>query len=197
MNLEQEILKSISKGNKKSFEILFKTYYKRLCAYAVSFVSRNDIAEDIVTDVLFNLWNKRQDIKIKGPVSHYLFKSVKNSCINFLNREKYNKFIVSENEVNLLDLNIKYNLSDNYPLYDLIGKELEKKIKMEIENLPQQCREIFYQSRFEYLSHKEIARKLNISEKTVKVQVYRALTKLRKGLKDYLPTLILFFSDFF
>lgn len=197
MNLEQELLRSVVKGNKKGFEILFRTYYKRLCAYAVSFVSQNDLAEDIVTDVFLKLWEKRETQSIPESVSSYLFQSVKNSCINYLNREKNRKNTISENEINLLNLKIKYPVSDKYPLTDLIGQELEEKIRTEIEKLPEQCREIFYLSRFEELSHKEIAEKLGISENTVKVQIYRALIKLRTGLKDYLPILILQFPDFF
>lgn len=197
MNLEQELLKSVYKGNKKGFEILFRTYYKRLCAYAVSFVSQNDLAEDIVTDVFLKLWEKRETLNVPESVSSYLFQSVKNSCINYLNREKNRKNTISENEINLLNLKIKYPVSDKYPLTDLIGQELEEKIRTEIEKLPEQCREIFYLSRFEELSHKEIAEKLGISENTVKVQIYRALIKLRAGLKDYLPILILQFPDFF
>ena len=197
MNLEQELLSSVIKGNKKSFEILFGTYYKRLCSYAASFVSQNDLAEDIVTDVFLRMWEKRETINVHHSISSYLFQSVKNSCINFLQREKNRKYTVSENEVALLELKMKYPISDNYPLTDLLGQELEEKIKNEIEKLPKQCRDIFYLSRFEELSHKEIAEKLKISENTVKVQIYRALTKMRKGLKDYLPLIILQFPNIF
>jgi len=197
MNLENELLKSVFKGNKKGFEILFRTYYKRLCAYACSFVSQNDLAEDLVTDVFLKLWEKRDQLVITESVSSYLFRSVKNSCINYLNREKSHKQMVSENELSLFNLKIQYPVSDRYPLTDLIGRELEDKIKEEIEKLPEQCREIFYLSRFEDLSHKQIAEKLGISENTVKVQIYRALIKLRSGMKDYLPIIFLQFPDFF
>ncbi len=197
MNLEEELLKSICSGNKKGFEILFRTYYKRLCAYAASFVSQNDIAEDIVTEVFLKLWEKRGSIAITISISSYLFQSVKNSCINYLTREKSRKQMVSENEINLFNIKIQYQLSDKYPLSDIIGHELEEKIKNEIEKLPEQCSQIFYLSRFEELSHRQIAEKLGISENTVKVQIYRALIKLRKGLKDYLPIIIIQFPDFF
>lgn len=197
MNLEQELVRSVANGNKKGFEVLFRTYYKRLCAYSVSFVSQNDIAEDLVTDVFLNFWEKRETITIHESVSSYLFHSVKNSCINYLNREKSRKNTISENEAALLYLKIKYPVSDQYPLTDLIGRELEEKIKAEIEKLPEQCREIFYLSRFEERSHKEIANQLGISENTVKVQIYRALIKLRVGLKDYLPLIVLQFPEFF
>ena len=69
MNLEQELLRSVLKGNKKGFEILFRTYYKRLCAYAVSFVSQNDLAEDIGPDVFLKLWEKRETLNIPESVS--------------------------------------------------------------------------------------------------------------------------------
>ena len=197
MNLEHELLKTVFKGSKEGFEILFRTYYKRLCAYALSFVSQNDLAEDLVIDVFLKLWEKRETLNITDSVSSYLFRSVKNSCINYLNREKSRKYTISENEVNLLNLKMEYTISDKYPLTDLIGKELEEKIRMEVEKLPVQCREIFYLSRFEELSHKEIAKKLGISENTVKVQIYRALIKLRKELKDYLPIILLKFPGFF
>ncbi|MGV8092665.1 MAG: RNA polymerase sigma-70 factor [Mangrovibacterium sp.] len=197
MNLEKELLKSVSEGNKKGFEILFRTYYMRLCAYAAGFVSQNDLAEDIVTDVFLKLWERRETLSISESVSSYLFQSVKNACINYLNREKSRKYTVSENEVKLLNLKITYHISDKYPLNDLIGRELEEKIRTEIDKLPEQCREIFYLSRFEDLSHKEIAERLGISENTVKVQIYRALIKLRSGLKDFLPVIFLQFPDFF
>jgi len=197
MDFGDELAKLVFKGNKKGFEILFRTYYKRLCAYAVSFVSLNEIAEDIVTDVFLKMWEKREDLVITESVTSYLFRAVKNSCINYLEREKNRKQTVSENEVNLLNLKIRYPISDSYPLSDLIGQELERKINFEIKKLPEQCAEIFRLSRMEELSHKEIADKLGISENTVKVQIYRALIKLRSGLEDYLPILILSFSDFF
>ncbi|WP_423128759.1 RNA polymerase sigma-70 factor [Gaoshiqia sp. Z1-71] len=197
MILEQELLKSVYKGNKKGFEILFRTYYKRLCAYAVSFVSQNDLAEDIVTDVFLKLWERRETLDISESVSSYLFRSVKNACINYLNREKSRKHTISENEISWLNLKINYPVSDKYPLSELIGRELEEKIREEIEKLPEQCREIFYLSRFEELSHKQIAEKLGISENTVKVQIYRALTKLRSGLKHYLPVIFFQFPGFF
>jgi RNA polymerase sigma-70 factor (ECF subfamily) len=143
------------------------------------------------------LLEKRETLIISESVSSYLFRSVKNACINYLTREKNRKNTISENEISWLNLKINYPVSDKYPLSELIGRELEDKIRTEIEKLPEQCREIFFMSRFEDLSHKEIAEKLGISENTVKVQIYRALIKLRTGLKDYLPIIFLQFPDFF
>ncbi len=197
MNLDHELVKSIFRGNKDAYEILFKTYYRRLCTYAVSFVSRNEIAEDIVTDVFLKLWEKRESLTITDSVPSYLFQSVKNSSINYLMREKGRKQMISENEIKLLDLKITYPVSDEHPYAELIGQELERKIREGIDKLSERSREIFYLSRFKDLSHKEIAEKLGIAENTVKVHVYKSLIKLRDELKDYLPLIFIKFPDFF
>ncbi|MEL7587153.1 MAG: RNA polymerase sigma-70 factor [Prolixibacteraceae bacterium] len=196
MSLEKELLKSAFTGNKKAFEILFRKYYGRLCAYAASFVSQNETAEDLVTEVFLNLWEKKETVQINDSVSAYLFRSVRNSCLNYLTREKSRRLMVSVHEVTLHQIKMEYTPSENPP-DRLMDEELRKKISEEIEKLPEQCREIFQLSRMEELSHKEIAKKLGISENTVKVQIYRALIKLRNGLKDYLPVLLLKFPDFF
>ena len=74
--------------------------------------------------------------------------------------------------------------------------ELESKISVIIESLPDRCREIFKLNRFEELKYKEIADKLEISIKTVEVQMSKALKILRLGLADYLKLIILFLLDF-
>jgi len=68
----------------------------------------------------------------------------------------------------------------------LLVSELEEQFLNAIKKLPLECARIFYLSRNQGLSHKSIARELNISENTVKVQIYRALIKLRESLQDYL-----------
>ncbi len=73
-------------------------------------------------------------------------------------------------------------MSSDYPLGSLLAKELETQIFDAIEKLPEGCCEVFKLSRIEGLSHKKIAEKLNISENTVKVQIYRALKSLKHAI---------------
>jgi RNA polymerase sigma-70 factor (ECF subfamily) len=75
------------------------------------------------------------------------------------------------------------------PLEGIKMDELRNRIEQSMEHLPEQCRKILILSRTEELSHKEIAEQLGISENTVKVQIYRALIKLRVLLKEFLPIL--------
>lgn len=182
IRLERELIESIKKGNPKSFELVFKTYYKRLCIFAFDYTRQLETAEDIVKDFFVVFWNNREKLEIKTSLSGYLFRSVRNACINYLLRNKERNKTISIEEVNWVEIKINEPLSNDYPLGNLLVKETENQIFKEIEKLPERCREVFKLSRFKNLSHKEIAEQLNISENTVKVQIYRALKSLRKAI---------------
>ena len=70
---------------------------------------------------------------------------------------------------------------------------IEQAIQEAIAILPEKCREVFVLSKIEGLKNREIAEKLNISEKTVERHMSIALSKLREEL-DWLLQIILFFS---
>ncbi len=180
--IEKDLIESIKKANAKSFELIFKTYYKRLCTFAYDYTRQKETAEDIVKDFFVGLWNNRQNISISTSLSGYLFRSVRNACINYIQRDMGRNRILSLEELSRLNIKIKEPFSENYPSGNILAKELENKIFTEIDKLPPNCREIFMLSRFEGLSHKNIAEKLNFSENTVKVQIYNALKRLREAI---------------
>jgi RNA polymerase sigma-70 factor (ECF subfamily) len=76
----------------------------------------------------------------------------------------------------------------------LMEQELEEKLNVVLESLPERCRQIFTMSRFENKKNKEIAEELAISTKAVEKQITKALATIRTEMKDYLP-LLLFLSS--
>lgn len=191
--LDKKLIESLKEGNHNAFELVFKTYYVRLCTYAYDYLKQQETAEDLVKDFFVDFWNNREKIQIKSSLSGYLFRSIHNACINYLEREKKRNKTSFTDDLTVIELKLRQPLSPDYPPGNLLAKELEEQIDTEIEKLPPQCKEIFLLSRYEEMSHKKIAEKLNISENTVKVQIYRALTKLKQALH---PFLILIFSFF-
>ncbi len=188
--LEKELIDSIKKGNPKSFELVFKTYYKRLCTFAFEYTHQLETAEDIVKDFYVAFWNNREKLEIKKSLSGYLFSSIRNACINYLLRNKERNKTISIEENVWIEIKINEPLSNDYPIGNLLAKELEDQIFNIIEKLPEGCREIFKLSRIDDLSHKKIAERLNISENTVKVQIYRALKNLKSAI--FISIMILF-----
>ncbi|MCX6225396.1 MAG: RNA polymerase sigma-70 factor [Bacteroidia bacterium] len=173
-----------------NFEKLFKTHYSRLCSYANLFLNDPDAAEDVVQDLFFKLWKNRDEITINTTIKSYLFRAVRNGCMNVIDhisvREAYkivNEEDIKDSEGNLID--------------ETIVSELEQRIKETIDQLPVVRRKIFIMSRFDGLKYHEIADKLNISVKTVENQMYQALKYLRERLVDYLPLMLLIFKGIF
>jgi len=182
--IEADIIPQIVQGNKNAFETLFKSHYANLCGYAVKYVWELEQAEEIVQDLFFNLWNKRSDLYISSSLESYLFRAVRNACLNYI---KYKK--IRDNYASLVQdtHNPAQGLNEN-PVETL---ELQKKIDEAIESMPPERKKVFLLSRYEGLKYKEIAEKLGISIKTVEAQMGKALKFLREELKEFMVILIL------
>lgn len=176
----------------EKFETIFKKNYKNLCFYALKFVEDESAAQDIVQDVFLNLWDKKEIIELDLILKAYLFKSVFNRCINYLNHKK---LTVKHHEIidkELKEIEISYYSSAKNETHSLF--ELEVKIDEAKGALPPQCRNVFEMSRFKGLKNREIAEELDISVKVVEKHISKALLIFREKLIDYLSIIILFIN---
>lgn len=173
-----------------AFETIFKKYYKNLCVFAEHYVGEPEMAKEIVGDFFLKLWENRKKIHISNSGKSYLFTSIHNSCLKYLEHLKVLKKYREYAEYRLKNIGFLNSLSGEYPLANLISQEIVEEIESAIESLPDKCKEIFKLSRFNNLSYDEIANKLNVSINTVRTQMTRALEKLRISLSDYLPLLL-------
>src|SRR5690349_9610738 len=140
--------------------MLFKTYYQALCQYAYSFLRDRDEAEEVVQAAFVNIWDRREDLSIQTSVKSYLFRAVRNACLNVIKHQRVRK----EHETHELALGEPVHEG---PSEGVIATELERRIANAMKALPEQCRLVFQLSRFEELKYAEIADQLNISVKTV------------------------------
>ncbi|WP_232831765.1 RNA polymerase sigma-70 factor [Taibaiella helva] len=166
-----------------AFEQVFKSHFKALHAYACTILQEEAMAEEIVQQVFFKLWEKRDQVNIQQSLNAYLYRSVYNECLNYLKHKKVRKAHQSHT------LYTAGTASDQVSR-KVIARELEEKIADALNQLPEQCRTIFQMSRFEELKYREIADKLNLSVKTVENQMGKALKIMRMQLVEYLPVLL-------
>ncbi|MDB5091370.1 MAG: polymerase sigma-70 factor, subfamily [Mucilaginibacter sp.] len=176
----------LTQGDARAFECLFKIYYSKLTLFANRFLNDIDAAEEIVSDMFVMLWENGHEINFTGTVSSYLFKSVKNKCLNYLKHQKIENLYVNYLEREQLLSEVVFSAESPY-----LEKEMTRQINIALESLPEKCREIFMMSRFDHMKYKDIAAKLNLSPKTVERQVGIALDKLRRLLK-HVTYLLLF-----
>ena len=161
----------------KAFEIVFKLHYVKLTLFANKLLNDINVSEEIVSESLTFLWEKRDVIVFSTSVTAYLYKMVQNKCLNYIKRQKI------ENEY--VTYLFRNKLLDEIPEHDTNPyneKELAKQIRLAIDTLPEKCKLVFEMSRFEYLKNKEIAQRLNISQNTVERHITIALERLRKSL---------------
>lgn len=178
------LVENLVKGDKYSFESIFKKYYTPLLAYSKQFVELAD-AQENVQDLMLWLWNNRENLYFNTSLKSYLFTAVRNRCLTSIKKEK-----TKANSFYELSLLTGYEQSGQDLYFE---KELKEKIEKAIANLPDTFREAFELNRFENLTYKEIALKLGVSPKTIDYRIQQALKILRKDLRNYLPMIVYFY----
>jgi RNA polymerase sigma-70 factor (ECF subfamily) len=157
------------------FEETYRAHYRQLRNTARQLIGDSDAAHDLVQEVFLKLWNKRNELHAILNTGAYLYRSVVNASLNYLEKNKKRR--------STDDLSLPSDLSTEAGVN---LRELQEKISEALDSLPPKCRAIFILSRFEEKKNKEIAVILGISLKTVENQMGIALKKMRDGLKSYL-----------
>lgn len=165
-------------------EELFRKYYKILRAYAYRLSGDKYVAEDIVQDVYYELWKKRDELVMENAIKFYLFRSIYTKTLNYLNSKNYTdrEAFEESTEGRIQQIYLQSQLSDQES--ELMYKELQAKVNAVIDSLPEQCKKVFLLSRKYELKNREIAEQLEISVKTVEKHISKALSVLRLSLKD-------------
>ncbi|WP_320111036.1 RNA polymerase sigma-70 factor [Draconibacterium orientale] len=181
---ENNLFINIQQGDERAFEKLFKLYYGYLCNFATKIIADDVAAEEIVQEFFVKFWERRANLSVESSLKNYLFRSVKNLCLNHIKHSniklQHAQKVIAESETS--------NFNNDY-----IEVDLAADIAKSIEELPEKRREIFRLSREEGLKYREIAEKLNISIKTVEAQMSLAIKSLRDKLKKYNTFIFYFF----
>lgn len=185
---DNDLFLKIKDDDQTAFEIVFLRYYAHLCSYANSILGSKDTSEEVVQELFVKLWENRKNIEITTSLKAYLYRTTHNQCLNQIESWKIRNAYV-KNHAQVHEHNI-VPFSGDYPIANLIVRELEDKINDSIKSLPEQCREIFLLIRVHNKSYQEVANRLNISINTVKTQMQRAVFKMKDMLQEYLPYLL-------
>lgn len=157
----------------QTFRNYYDTYYEQLCCFLNFYTQDVAVIEDVIQEVFLKLWENKDCLEITY-IKTYLFRAAKNRVLNHL-RDEENRHQLLENWFNQQQEEKKYK-----DCFDV--EALAKLVNQAVEQLPDRCREIFYLSRKEELSYKQIAERLGISVKTVETQISIALKRIREIL---------------
>jgi RNA polymerase sigma-70 factor, ECF subfamily len=182
------VARQIRAGDRKAFEQAFRTYYKGLTGFARKFLDDPDEAEEMVQEVFFTLWSKRESIQITDSLKAYLFRAVRNACFNQLKHARVKENYMQKSLPARQD-------EERRPENQLETLELQQRIDDCLAKMPPERRKIFLMSRMDDMKYREIADTLSLSIKTVEAQMGKALKFMRESLSDYLPLWLLLLEE--
>lgn len=158
------ILKKIKSGDKVAFADLFAKYHENLTKFAFHKVKRVDVAEELVSDVFYNIWRKREEVGVCKNLKAYLFTSVKNLALNFLKKDQKLTGIITDES--------NYPIEEKNALEELIQQESRQKSEQIFRKMPQPMG-LILKLRYVYnYKYSEIARHLDLSEKKVEYALF-------------------------
>lgn len=185
MELSEALLQGLKSGKEQAYKRLFCTYFVDLVMYAHSIVKNRELAEDLVQELFVDFWYERKYTHITSKLDSYLYRSVKNSCLNHLRDEKRRaeRLIAMEPEE-----------AEEAKLFSDERDEKEA-IYQAVQQLPGQCKLIFTLCCLEGSTYQQVADRLGVSINTVRTQMGRAFKSLRNSLnKEDFSTILFFFK---
>ncbi|MEP0366981.1 MAG: RNA polymerase sigma-70 factor [Cyclobacteriaceae bacterium] len=172
--IQQAVIK-MKNNDQRGFDQLFDMYHKKVYFFCLKKGMSAEDAEEVVQEAFAKIWSSRHSIQPDKVVESYIFTIVKNVIYDEFNRRIKRK-AAEDYQVHLLDpQNTTQNTIEHNELKELISQTLEK--------LPEKRRMVLELSRFKGLSNKEIAKKMNISVKTVESHMTLALQSFSEVLK--------------
>lgn len=178
---EQSWLTALAASDEAALQHIFDRYYATLLGDVDRIIPDEDTAKDIVQEVFVELWRKRAALEIHTSLRAYLRRAAVNRALNFLKSKQ--RFLFSEQEDGLI--------ADQDPIVEALfqsgstPENMEAALHEAIRNLPEKCRIVFTLSKFEQMSHREIAAQLDISVKTIENQITKAMKMLRVYMMEY------------
>jgi len=185
---DDELIALLRKGDRVAFGEIYARYFGLLYIFIHRKLKDEDDAKDILQELFFNIWEKRETLNFSGTLTTYLYTAVRNRMLDRIGKKDVEARYVRSLQA---FVDAGHSTSD----HRIRERQLSTLIEQEIDALPAKMREVFLLSRRDHLTYKEIADKLDISEQTVRSHVKHALRTLRVrlGLFGYTAMLIKIF----
>lgn len=170
---DQLLLQRLAAGDKLAFQQLFNQYWDQVYNAGLKLTKSPEQAKDLAQDIFLKLWDNRAMLSGVRQFSAYLYTIIRNRVHDQIRTQIFH-------ESNREFLANYFSYQDCSPEERLERKQLMERLNMAIARLSPKLREVFILSRFDGLSHEEIAQRLHITPLSSKTYIVRALVMLRK-----------------
>lgn len=182
----EEYCRRLNASDTKAFGDLFRLLREELVRYVRRIVKDDALAHDLIQDVFVSLWGLRESLDPERSLKAYMYQMAKNRAIRHLRDER----IHDEKHRIIKDQSMNTPAQLESPDARVDAGSLAAKLKTWINELPDRQKEAIMLSRFQGLSHREIADIMAISPRTVNNHIMRALGHLQSRIEAFEPTLL-------
>lgn len=183
---DADLAHKIKYGDKDSYREIFERYAPKIYYFSLSYLKNETDAEELVQSVFLKIWEKREILDASQNIKAYIFKIAINTIYDFIrckNVEKaFNDFV-----------RLNYDTQSNNTWDKVVFNDMVSNLNELVKQMPEQRRKVFRLSKRKGLTNDEIAKKLNISKRTVENQLYRAIAFLKEHFKKETMFILLLF----
>jgi len=180
---DQRVVARIRAGDIAAFDALFAAYYAPLCEFVAGYVKSDEVAEECVQDVFFQVWCQRTRWRVRESVRQYLYGAARNHALNVCKHHQVVQRWAAEavHDHTIRGMGARPRPTDE----DVRATELTQAVTRAVDGLPSRRRTAYLLRWRDGLSYAEIAQVMGISVKGVEIAVARALDVLRDELAPF------------
>lgn len=183
-NSGYDVVEDIRHGDAEAFERLFYQHHDALTKFAWSMTGSREFARDIVQDVFLKIWRNRSNWVITSDIKIYLFQSVRNQSLNFIQkqmgRSRLEQIYTQEHAIDRIEFDPALTEREG----EDAAKRLIRRIWTLVDRMPPKRRTVFELHKLHGLSYQDIADVCGISVRTVENHIAQALIELRRELSS-------------
>ena len=184
---DAELMELLKQDDSGAFKELYERYWFRMYSLAMNKLRRKEVAEELAQQLFATLWQKRHALEIQN-LKAYLTQSLKNLIVDYVRKNIQEEHYLEHLRSYFPSGTLATSMAVQYD-------ELFLALEDALLHLPEKTREVFIKSRFEQLTIPEIAEQMQVSDKAVEYHLTRALRFLRKNLRNFATTFLLFLID--
>ncbi len=175
---EREIIRRWKRGDKRAYEILVRRHMTDAYLVAYGYVGNPEDARDLSQEAFVKVYQARARFDEERPFYPWLYRVLRNHCLNFLRRGRV--------EVSIDDENMRREIASKQPtvLENIEGEERRRLVRAAVARLSDDHREIIVLKNFKDCSYKEIAEILDIPMGTVMSRLFYARQALRALVEE-------------
>jgi RNA polymerase sigma-70 factor (family 1) len=181
---ERELLQRVAEGDQKAFQSLFDCYWDKIYANALHFTKSPPLAQDLAQEIFIKIWMQRARLAEVRQFAPFLYTVSRNMIL-----DEFRKRVLPVIHEEIYDACFESDLATGQDKLEL--QDVERNILTAINHLPAQMQLAFKLSRFQGLTHEQIAQRMNISRVTSRNYIARAIAAIRKDLTDNSGKLLL------